>query len=117
MRWNLKINGERVSWQLSDKVAIVPPPGFPRPLPEQENLNGCQGNAKDHLDREQIAIQTFERAGWRFIDPKALPPGKNGNKPPDRKDIRQVFTNRRGDVLIETDVATVQLNAAATTKL
>src|SRR6185369_2992992 len=28
---------------------------------------------------------------------------------------RQVFTNKHGDVLIETDVATVQLNAAAIT--
>jgi len=57
---------------------------------------------------------TFEKAGWQFIGAnKPLPP-----LPPDHpvKPVRQVFTNESGDVLIETDIATVQLKPAAMTK-
>ena len=118
MKWTLKINGEKVTWRLSDSVARIPPPGTPRPRPKREKSNGGKnsGNGKDHSDREQLARKTFTRAGWKFVDAKALRPRKNGGRPPDTKDYRQVFTNKLGDVLIETDVATVQLNAAATTK-
>lgn len=115
MKWNLQINGERVTWQLSDSVAIVPPPNFPRPYPEREKPNGREpGNAKGR--RRQQARKTFERAGWQFIDAEAIRPRKTGGRAPASDVIRQVFTNKRGDLLIETDVAIVQLNAAATTK-
>lgn len=113
MKWNLKINGRKVKWQLSDVVAVVPPPYFPCSYPELEKRNG-KDRGKKYSNREQLDRKTFERAGWRFIEAKALRYRKNGTRPPDEKDIRQVFTNERGDVLIETDVATVQLNAAAT---
>lgn len=80
--------------------------------------NGKYSNGKDSGDadgsktRTQRDLKTFARAGWQFIP---APPDNGGNGPTRRKDIRQVFTDRRGDVLIETDIATVQLNAAATT--
>src|SRR3569832_2612469 len=35
MKFNLKINGRQVTWQLSDTVAVVPPPDFPFPGPEE----------------------------------------------------------------------------------
>lgn len=123
MKWNLKINGKTVTWEESDVVAVVPPKGFPRPHPEREKPYGkysCNGNGngngyvKERPDREQLARQTFEQAGWKFVDRKTLPPKENGKGLPSG-DIRQVFTNRHGDVLVETDVATVQLNAAAVT--
>jgi|SRR5689334_4604464 len=117
MKWTLKINGRRVKWQLSDVVAVVPPPYFPPLCPEREKLNGKHPvDCDDNLRREQLGRKTFEQAGWRFIDRKALRPKKKGDRPPDKKDIRQVFLSERGDVLIETDVAVVQLNAAAEMK-
>ena len=120
MKWKLKINGKKVTWRLSDTVAIVPPPDFPRPLPERESPNGkYPRNGKEHKHhshREHVARKTFERIGWQFIDPEELRRTKNRSRPLYSKDIRQVFINKRGDLLIETDVATVQLNAAATTK-
>lgn len=146
MRWNLKINGEIVNWELSDVVAVVPPKDFPRPRPELENSNGKYrngsngkyqngkelsgkepngkepngkepGDANSRKNREQRDLTTFSRAGWQFIPSAQLPPppDNDGNGSPGGKDIRQVYTNERGDVLIETDVATVQLNAAAMT--
>jgi thermitase len=118
MKWTLKINGEKVTWRLSDRVARIPPPGTPRPRPQREKPYGDKerSNGKHHSDREELALKTFKRAGWKFVNAKALRPRKNGGRPPATEDYRQVFTNKRGDVLIETDVATVQLNAAVTTK-
>jgi len=111
MDWNLKINGERVGWKLSDRVAIVPPKGFPRPTPKLKKPSNKNGdNAFRRQQRGDFA--TFRRAGWTFIregEPLPLPPHNGG------KITRQVFTNKRGEVLIETDIATVQLNAAAKT--
>ena len=117
MNWKLKINGETVTWRLSDTVALVPPPNFPRRRPERENPNGYNlSSSKNRVDREQLARKTFEQAGWQFVDAKSLRPGKNGSKRPQRTNTRQVFITKRGDILIETDVATVQLNVAARTK-
>jgi Subtilase family len=133
MEWNLKINGRMVKWQLSDTVAIVPPPDFPFPGPEKrEPINGKfseKANGKypektngkypektngdlireDPAKRQQQDLLTFERAGWRFVSPADLPQRQ-------RNSARQVFTNESGDVLIEPDTATVQLNAACMTK-
>lgn len=112
MEWNLKINGERVRWELSDRVAIVPPKDFPRPTPKLKKPSNKNGD--DAFRRQQRNdFATFRRAGWNFIregDPAPpQPPPHHG------KLIRQVFTNKRGEVLIETDIATVQLNAAPRT--
>jgi len=97
-------------------VAIVPPKDFPRPRPDdREESNRRERGDADPANREQSDFKTFERAGWKFVDPKALPPPGNGHKPPRPQDIRQVFTNERGEVLIETDVATVQLRREALT--
>ena len=150
MSWNLKINGEKVEWQLSDVVAVVPPRDFPRPRPEQESLNGKEpiarpfkgkdlngkytnrkamngnGTVRNGKEpsvvngkkrREQQDRTTFEQAGWQFIPLAQLPPqpDDDGKGKPRSKNIRKVFTTERGDVLIETDVATVQLNAATMT--
>lgn len=154
MKWNFNLNGRKVSYQLSDNVAIAPQK-IEHPRRDREKSNGKEpGNAKHHLDREQQALDasqaiqrpyherekangrepangnrsknreqqalnTFRQAGWDFTPLGQLPPppDDDGGGTPDKRDIRQVFTNRHGDVLIETDVATVQLNAAATTKL
>lgn len=141
MEFNLKINGRQVTWQLSDTVALVPPPDFPFPGPEErepinnKDLEKAKGEVwarangeypektngkypekpygdlirEDPAKREQQDRLTFERAGWRFVSPNELPPGQ-------RASARQVFTTESGDVLIEPDTATVQLNAAAMTK-
>ena len=113
MHWNLKINGKKVKWELSDRVAVVPPKNFPRPIPKLKEPSKSPDNA---LRRQQGDFATFRRAGWSFVrEGEPLPPVQ----PPDNggKLTRQVFTNKRRDVLIETDIATVQLNAAAKTKL
>lgn len=119
MKWDLKINGKKVKWTLTDTVAVMPPKDFPRRRPRLEKTliqsqNGTDNGAHD-LNREQR--QAFEEAGWHFFPLGQIPPPPNddGGGTPHRKDLRKVFTNKRGDVLIETDVATVQLNAAART--
>src|ERR1044072_1578150 len=113
MHWNLKINGKKVKWELSDRVAVVPPKNFPRPIPKLKEPSKSPDNA---LRRQQGDFATFRRAGWSFVrEGEPLPPVQ----PPDNggKLTSQVFTNKRRDVLIETDIATVQLNAAAKTTL
>ena len=123
MKWKLKINGKKVTWQLQDSVAIVPPVDFPRPTPERKkpgSRHRVNGDAfpvnGDPYRRQERDRMTFEEAGWRFIGANKplppLPPGYGGKGKP----VRQVFTTKTGDVLIETDIATVQLNAAAITK-
>jgi len=116
MKWNLIINGEKVTWRVSDSVAIVPPRDFPHPPPEREKPGDKPAGNGYRLSREELALKTFKRAGWKFIDAKALRAPRNGNGTRDSRDIRQVFTNKRGDILIETDVATLQLNASARTQ-
>jgi thermitase len=117
MDWNLKINGRRVKWQLSDAVAVVPRPDFPFPGPEKKQpiaskylykTNG-DSNGNGQANQFQEDQLTFERAGWRFASLADLPPRQ-------RKSTRQVFTSESGDVLIEPNTATVQLNAACKTK-
>ena len=133
MEWRLKINGRNVKWRLSENVARMPPRDFPRPRPELEQSlskyrnganslnkyrNGATNGAVPELNREQRDLNTFRRAGWD-IKPLAdfpPPPDDDGGGTPDTRQLRQVFTNKRGNVLIETRVATVQLNAAAMTK-
>jgi subtilisin family serine protease len=114
MEWNLKINGKKVKWQQLDIVAVVPPKDFPRPVPKlNELISRYYKDADDPTRRQQRDRLTFELAGWRFIEPgQPLPPPNHDGS----KRTRQVFTNERGDLLIETDTATVQLNAAAMTK-
>lgn len=121
MKWKLKINGKNVRWTLSDTVAIVPPRDFPRPIPEKpgsrRRVNGDLFRVNgDPSRRQQRDRMTFEKAGWQFVGANKplppLPPGHGGKGKP----VRQVFTNESGDVLIETDIATVQLHAAALTK-
>jgi subtilisin family serine protease len=113
MEWNLKINGEKVKWQQLDIVAIVPPKDFPRPVPDLKDEIGKNPAPDDAFSRQQRDRNTFERAGWRFIrEGEPLPPPNEHEGKP----IRQVYTNERGDLLIETDTATVQLNAAVMTK-
>jgi subtilisin family serine protease len=126
MEWKLKINGKKVKWKLSDTVAIVPPPNFPRPVPQGNKPIRKNGTSKNGISQNGINgdpsrpqeedRMIFERAGWRFFgktDPlPPLPPSPG----PHGKVVRQVFTNESGDVLIETNIATVQLRAAAMKK-
>ena len=84
-----------------------------------KHSNGKEPNGKEPGDtnshnRERRDLETFKQAGWDFRTLEELPPPPDNGR--SRGKQRQVFTNHRGDVLIETDVATVQLNAAATTK-
>ena len=119
MEWNLKINGEKVRWNISDTVAIVPSTDFRPSYPElEEPISKFPDDADDHSRRKQRDQVTFERAGWRFTEPSAphfSPDGETPEETPDKENTRQVYTTERGDLLIETDVATVQLNAAAKT--
>ena len=109
MEWNLKMRGERVRWQISETLAVVPSARIRRPGLEMDDpIIKYQDDADDALRRTQRDRVTFERTGWRFI-------GKN-ERVPKGKETRQVFTTESGDVLIEPDVATVQLNAACMTK-
>jgi len=119
MKWRPIINGKRVKWTLSDSVAIVPPVDFPRPIPERKKSGSRQrtnGHANGDASPQQRDRMTFEKAGWKFIGANKplppLPPGHGGKGKP----VRQVFINESGELLIETDIATVQLNAAAMTK-
>lgn len=122
MDWNLKINHENVSWKIADHVAVVPSPATPPPGPETpqeiESARTIFGEEVEDSYPGQRDRLTFERAGWQFVDPSESPQSFDmvDSPSPDNTLTRQVFTTENGDVLIETDVATVQLNAAPKTQ-
>ena len=109
MEWNVTINGKELRWQTSESVAVVPSRHPRRPGVElDEPISKYRPHPDDALRRREQDRRTFEQAGWQFIGPT--------ERVPEGKEIRQVFTTERGDILIEPDVATVQLNAACVTK-
>lgn len=117
MEWILKINGERVRLRISDFVAVVPPANFPFPGPERrepikEYYSDVIDDPHDASQRQRRDLATFEQAGWRFIEA----PKHSNAAPQHSAPTRQVYITQSGDVLIETNVATIQLNASAHTK-
>jgi thermitase len=121
MEWNFKINGKRVRWQISDTVAVFPSPEIAPPFSLEALTQGGDDDLTDAanaLPREERARYTFERAGWQFVE--SLPPPDNTGGPgdtplPGDETARPVFISENNELFVGTDVATVQLNAAATT--
>ena len=124
MEWNLRINKKPVRWQISNTVAVSPSSNIP-PLPLEAALemdDEVASEVDNNLSRKQQSLNAFVRAGWGFVDslmPMPPPPDNVGGPSPlplpGGKATRQVFTTETGELVIETDVATVQLNAAAKT--
>ena len=121
MEWNFKINGKPVTWQISDTVAVLPGPEIPPPSLEAVTQIGDDdlSDVANELPHGERARYTFEQAGWRFVESPPPPPtnvgGPSDTPWPGDENARPVFITDKNELLIGTDVATVQLNAAAIT--
>ena len=114
MDWNLKMNGKRVTWKIADVVAVVPSSEVPPPsVEDQTKLSEDEvGDDLGEYEDGEKDRKIFDQAGWKFIDAPAGDPTQGGVNLPGGGAVRQVFITESGDVLIGTDIATVQLNAA-----
>ena len=118
MEWNLRLNGDPVTLQIPDVGAVWASLETPPPVVESvtETIEESAVDAFAPYDHRERDHQVFERAGWRFIQPESLEPHiVEAVAPPRAEPLRPVFITDRGDILVGTDVATVQLNAAAMT--
>lgn len=119
MEWNLTVNEEPVTLQVADVGAVWFSPETPPPVSEEvmETIEESAADVFAPYDHGKRDREVFENAGWWFIQPEALEGDvSEAIAPPSTEPLRPVFITDRGDFLIGTDVATVQLNAAATTK-
>lgn len=118
MVWNLKFNGTPVTLQAANPLVVLPeiaPPLVTKGLKTKAPDDAA--DSLDDYDHRQRDREVFQKAGWRFGGSESLAatmPQTKGSRP-ETETTRPVFVTDTGDMLIGTDVATVQLNAAAMT--
>jgi len=118
MVWNLRFNRTPVTLQVANPLAVLPeiaPTVVPKSLKTKAPADAA--DSLEDYDHRQRDREVFQKAGWRFGGSESLAataPQTKGSRP-GTETPRPVFVTDTGDILVGTDVATVQLNAAAMT--
>ena len=111
MAWNLTLNETQVRLEEAGEGAFWS--GSPAEDDDEETIEESAVSVFAPYDHGVRDRQVFKSAGWRFVHPESFEDDVSEAAAPPRRTeaLRPVFITDRGDVLVGTDVATVQLKA------
>jgi hypothetical protein len=119
MKWSFRLGKKEVSYTIADTAVAVRPSTDLRESATRAVMTNRFGLvAKDDSKGGKFGIDlpsrnrnVFERAGWLFVEPQAAVARAASERAsiPDAEVVRQVLINRAGELLITTNLVTVQL--------
>jgi hypothetical protein len=122
MKWTFQLRGKDVTYTVVESaVAVRPDAALRQHLRTRTAMvSRFSAAAKDDSEGGKFGLalpsrnrRLFEKAGWLFVETReplqqaALARGQH----PDAQAVRQVLLDRSGGMLIQTDLATVQLDS------